>query len=200
MNLSVSDIANYVTIASLPLALVTWLFTREHFARFWKRRWKLVVSLASALACIGLWRIGCLDWLAVNIQIPLWILLCLGLVLFGALVSAALLLLAVNKTPKESDYRADNIFGVDWQWQYLYGEINVEGFSAFCPQRRCRSRLEIRRRSSYAAVGHIALTCPNCGFSKDFDHDWGELQRKAAVEVERRLRTGEFKSKLQKRA
>jgi hypothetical protein len=64
MSLSASDIANYATIASVPLTLLTWFFTREHLAKFWRRRWKLIGSLVAGVACIGLliligWRSRC---------------------------------------------------------------------------------------------------------------------------------------------
>ena len=35
-----SDLANCAMIVSLPIMIITWLVTREHFAKFWKRWWK----------------------------------------------------------------------------------------------------------------------------------------------------------------
>lgn len=122
------------------------------------------------------------------------------LIFTGILVSVLTLRLAARREPTPSDYTADTIFGIDWRWRYLAGKIDDEEFSPFCPQPRCKSRLEIRRRSAYSAIDSIALHCPHCGFTQDFDFDWSQLQRRAAIEVERRIRTGEFKKVLSQKA
>jgi hypothetical protein len=199
MNFSLSDLANVVTIASFPLAVVTWLVTRERFAAFWKRFWKWVAVTVVGLFCIGLWKTGHLGWLGMAVSTPLWaVLLVTGLVL-SAIVCGIVLASATINEPGPFEYVAGIIFGVEWQWRFSGQMLVEQSFAAFCPNHDCKARLEVLPRPSYASVNSIKVRCQHCGFTQDFDCDHPDLQRRTAVEVERRLRTGEFRSELMTR-
>jgi hypothetical protein len=69
---TLSDIANWAQILSVPTTIFVWFVTAERFAKFWKRwfRWLFVIVLC--LGFVGLSRLGWLNWLTKPIQLPLW--------------------------------------------------------------------------------------------------------------------------------
>lgn len=105
-----------------------------------------------------------------------------------------------KQPPDWRNYVTDEIFGVEWQWRYLGNRLD-EVLGAFCPNKNCKCRLEDQpnentNRRSYYYSFPISLVCPYCGFRRDFDFALEELNRKVLIEVERRLRTGEFANRL----
>ena len=91
--MTLSDAANWATLVSLPLMVITWLFTRERFAGFWKKRWKLLTMTLFVVTAIGTARMGWFSWLNCEIKWPLWKLV----VLAGAGVAIPLLVFVAAK-------------------------------------------------------------------------------------------------------
>lgn len=197
-NISISDLANIATILSVPLAILTWLLTRERFAKFWKKRLKWILVIVAVIAIAGLSRMGWLNWLQHKFMCPVWVLILLS---FSGLV-IALCVLAVcyflNRTSDHFSYVSDNIFGIEWQWCWQAGKLYKNNLVPICPKPRCSCRLDPREMSGYQAIDDISLICDHCGLRKDFDCDWDELRWKVIKEIDRRVRTEEFKERLRK--
>lgn len=82
MQLTLDDLASIAQIVSVPLMLLTWLVTRERFAQFWKKWFRLILVVTMVLAIIGIWRQGWLEWLQIRISWPIWGLLLYFVALF----------------------------------------------------------------------------------------------------------------------
>jgi hypothetical protein len=85
---------------------------------------------------------------------------------------------------------------VRWNWKYIHNQIDEDYFSAFCPRKNCRHRLdindEVNRMNYHSGEIPAFVSCPRCGFRRNFDWSRRELIRRVAGEVERRINTGEF--------
>jgi hypothetical protein len=203
MNMSLNDLASYATVATIPLTIILWLVTRELFMAFWKRWWRQIGVVAVLLTLVGLYRTGWLNWLGHRVALPVYGLLLVPVI--GLAVIWFILWLATAVKSKSSSstavtahlsYVSDNIFGIQWKWDYTYGKLLENTVSAFCPEPSCRCRLVAQRRSMYHAVDWIELVCPHCGFHKEFEKNWQQLVHLVLLEVERRINTGEFRSGL----
>lgn len=195
--MSASDIANWVTIASLPIAILTWLFTREVFAKFWKRSWKFLICGTALLAIFGAWRFGWLNCLGAHINLPLWAVI--SLALSGFVIVPIAIFVLRHPQPEYLNYVVDTIFDIEWHWQYLEGSLKGDTFSAFCPEAGCSCRLHVEGLTQSTPFGQpdtISLQCQNCGLRRDYNTSWSQLRHRAMIEVERRIRTGEFREHL----
>jgi hypothetical protein len=198
MGWTLSDYANLAQIISLPLAILLWLFTREHVAGFWKKRGGLVFTIVTLLALIACVRYGFLNWLGFRVHLAVWILILAAFVLASLTALVVYLVMLppssqAGSPPNPSSYINDTIFGVRWSWSYAFGQIDIDSFSAFCPEQGCRHRLnfaEDYQRARYNIP--VSAQCPRCGFRRDFDDDRRGLIGSVAGEVERRINTGEF--------
>ncbi|HMJ90384.1 MAG TPA: hypothetical protein VK530_11235 [Candidatus Acidoferrum sp.] len=203
--MTLSDAANCAQIVSIPLAIILWFFTREHLATFWTRKWKVVAVFLIVLTVAGAWQRGWFDWLTTwlntEVRWPRWqltLLLCGG---FGTAWFMHKIPVWLNSQVNVFQYCSDEIFGVEWQWSYLADKIDTDAISAFCPDITCRCRLRSHILSEYTFMqGPITVECQNCGFKLSFDTSWDELRRRATVEVERRIRTGEYRRRLVSRS
>lgn len=193
--MKLEDVAGYATIASIPLTIVLWLVTREHFMAFWKKWAWLIKTTVVLLTLIGLVRLGWLDWIANRVTVPVYVLIIVLALLLGSVwLVARFVKYMASSSPSQPwlTYVSDNLFGVDWNWQYHDGQLTAYGITALCPKPSCRCRLSPQRSSMYDAIKEIGLVCQNCGFQKDFDCDWETLERRVLIEVERRIRTGQY--------
>ena len=50
--------------------------------------------------------------------------------------------------------------------------------------------------NSYRYVHPVSVNCPHCGFKKVFDWDFDTVKRKVHYEIERRIRTGEYRKQV----
>jgi hypothetical protein len=195
-----SNWANIVTIVGLPVTIFTWLFTRESFAKFWKKWGKMIFGVTAVLCLVGVWRLGWFNWLGYKISIG-WILASIALLV----VIAGITLWFLSQSPKNGSnvltdwkaYVSDEIFELRWNWRYIHNQIDEDYFSAFCPRKNCKHRLDINddlSRLQYHSGGHapVVVLCPRCGFTRNFDWSRHELIRRVAGEVERRINTGQF--------
>jgi uncharacterized membrane protein len=125
MELSLDKLANIAQIISVPLTILVWLFTREKFAEFWRKRGRVILAITVVLALVALWRIGWLNWLQYQVTWPIWGLLLYPLVLLCVLVGIVILIVYIDdrRNPKSTqEYLATRkyytIHGARW---YLYG-------------------------------------------------------------------------------
>ena len=193
--ISITDLANIATIAGLPLTILTWLFTRERFTKFWKKWFKWILLPLVIIAIVGLWRIGCLDWLRYKITCPFWLFILLPFSGLAIALCIVALYCFLDRTPGHFSYVSDNILGVQWQWRWQAGTI--DDLVPICPKPACSCRLD-HERSSHLAIDGVSLVCDHCGFTKDYDCNWDDLRWRVLKEIDRRIRTGEFKERLQK--
>jgi len=197
-NISLDDLGNIATIVNIPLLILTWFFTREHFAKFWKKWFKWILVIAVFTTTLFLWHKGWLNWLQYRFACPVWALILLSM---GGLAIASFIMFLIallNRTPDHSLYLSDNIFGIEWCWQPQGRTLHEDDLVPYCPTPGCSCRLDPLELSGYQVVDDISLVCDHCGFKKDFDCNWDTLRWKALKEIDRRIRTGEFKERLSK--
>ena len=126
MKLSLADLSSIATIIGVLLTLLTWLFTRERLAEFWKKRGKLILAIMVILAMVAfLWRMGWLNWLQYQVTWPIWGLLLYPVVLLCVLVGIVILIVYIDdrRNPKSTqEYTTApeyyTIYGARW---YLSG-------------------------------------------------------------------------------
>lgn len=186
--MNISDIANYAQIVSIPLTILIWLITRERFVKFWKKWFVLILVIVLIIGLLGLWKANWLKWLQYQITWPVWVLILLPL----SGLAIAFLIRALTG----SLYISDNVYGIEWYWCYQGDKLDIKSFVPFCPNRECSCRLDPARSSSYQAIDDVTLVCDHCGFKKDFECNWDKLIWKVVKEIDRRIRTGEFKKVL----
>jgi len=189
-------------IVAAIVAVLAWLVDRNDFIAFCKTSGKIIITPFSIA----------FNWLTHPVTWPVWALILIGI--SGLAVVAMLFYFfgKVSETQPEPElldplnYRADEIFGIEWIWSYVYGKLNVNDLSAFCPKKSCMCRLTMQEhpeRMSMRQGGFggsvyipISFTCTTCGFSRQFDSDWKQLKHDVFLEIERRIRTGEFHQRM----
>lgn len=198
MKLYGHDLSELLQLKEIILSCVSffgWLITRKRFANFWTKWSRWVITLSSGLFVYGIWRLGWLAWLGIPIPIPLWAAItCTVPVLLSVWM---IIKMAADKikTPSPSEYLTDEMFGIRWRWQYYHGVIEPGLIDAFCPRQECQCRLDVEQMSVTSYLGTYRFICPNCGFTKVLEGPEEKIRRSVAVEVERRIRTGEFQKR-----
>ena len=139
--------------------------------------WRYVASFFS--------RIGA--HLVSHLSVPFWlfyILLLMGMPFLGW----CFLRLRRRAGPRVGDYTSDRFLEVDWTWHYVWGST-PEGIWCFCPDDNTRL---VNSEDSYRHS--ITLECETC------KRKWGPIQggmydltNKIARQIERKIRTGEWK-------
>jgi hypothetical protein len=187
------------------IGVVAWLVDRNDFIAFCKSCWKIIRS--PFVFVFGL--------LTHPVTWPVWLLILVLLVVLVAPAICFWFFVKTSNAPNESlqppqvspfDYKSDEIFGVEWIWSYIYGSLNENDLSAFCPKKSCMCRLTIQEHPERMAVRNagygaslsipVSFTCTACGFSRQFDSDWKKLKHDVFLEIERRIRTGEFQQRM----
>ncbi|WP_395747472.1 hypothetical protein [Prosthecobacter sp.] len=184
------DVANLMTVFQPAVLFLFWLLTHKKFHSFWQKWKNWVVTLSIVASAIGLWKQGWLAWLAAPVSIPVWgvilaavpVILCVALIIREMFKSS-------SSVPTFEDYKSDMIFGIRWNWVYHLGQIEPDLVNAFCPNDTCRCRLS---HSWYLDRSNSIFNCPNCGFHHTLEGDEREVHRRVAIEIERRVNTGEF--------
>jgi hypothetical protein len=189
-------------IVAAIAGIVAWLVDRNDFIAFCKTSGKIIITPFSIA----------FNWLAHPVTWPVWALILIGI--SGLAVVAVLFYFfgRVSEAQPEPEtldplnYRADEIFGVEWIWSYIYGKLNVNDLSAFCPKKSCMCRLTMQENPERMSVRQggfggsvyipVSFTCTTCGFTRQFDSDWKKLKNDVFLEIERRIRTGEFQQRM----
>jgi hypothetical protein len=192
-------------ILAIPVAFFVWYFKPDDFNSFFKSLGKLICTPFSMV----------FNWLTHPITWPVWALILLAI--SGLAIVAGLFYLFSRASEASEggarpiqidplDYRTDEIFGVQWTWSFVYGKLNENDLSAFCPRQNCMCRLTMKedqqrmqvRQGGFGAdlLFPISFTCSNCGYSREFDSNWKQLKHSVFIEIERRIRTGEFQQRM----
>ena len=83
-------------------------------------------------------------------------------------------------------YSQDEIFGMLWEWS-AQESTDDDGLRAFCP--KCQAKLLFLGKGE-----HLKCVCAHCDFSLSFPNsDEASLRAAANMEIDRRLRTGEWR-------
>jgi len=189
-------------IVGAIIALLAWLVDRNDFISFCKATWRVIATpflfIYHLLTHPVTWPV----WAFILIVVAIFAVIALLFYFFGSVSEARPLADLQSQDPM--NYKSDEIFGVEWIWSYVYGRLNEKDLSAFCPRKNCMCRLTLQRhphrqhvrQSPHGYGGEVvtpvSFTCPTCGFSRDFNDDWESLKHSVFIEIERRIRTGEF--------
>ncbi len=190
-----------LSVAGLILAAAAWLIAPKKLWGFCKNNLLLVLILLLVTVIFYCSEYGWLNWVFYPVVWPIG-----GLMLFGFLclvipIVIIFIIASLKKQPPIPDpttYKTDEILGVQWVWNYHGAKLDGTELSAFCPNQKCKCRLDTE--SACAASGgyyrvdepRLSFHCPNCGLKRDFDVDMDKLKRKVFIEIERRIRTGEY--------
>jgi ribosomal protein L37AE/L43A len=194
--MELADFGNIAAIVSVPLMLLTWLCTRERFAKFWKSGAKWVILVITILlASVGLWRIGWLTWLQYQVTWPIWGLLLYPVALLIILLGVSLLILYIRRTPTQTpSQKYYEIYGARW---YLYSDGRD-----FVPVPVCANCLMDMRNESDRYSQYKVWTCRQCGHKIEWDSsEKGDLLQDVAAHYNASLRraTEGQRSEIQKR-
>ncbi len=74
MKITLSDLGSIAAIVMVPVVLFSWLFTRERFVGFWRKRFNVILAIALLIALGLSWWQGWFDWLENRVSLPAWIL------------------------------------------------------------------------------------------------------------------------------
>jgi hypothetical protein len=180
----------------VPFAQVrsTWQMTR--IGEVWKKHSEKIIAglvLAGILGAVRwfmslawLKTAGMIlaNWLSDEITISrYWMLIGIGA---GLLLGVRARTLPQLLRRNQAHYRQDEVFGVLWEWgdQEYTGD---DGFRAFCP--KCQAKLLFVERHE-----ELECVCASCDLSLRFPNSDEESYRTAVnTEIERRLRTGEWR-------
>ena len=192
---SLSDVADICTILSLPFAVVAYLVTKNRFSSWWKQWNKYIIIVVYILTLVGIYRLGWLTWIYISIEIPVWLIILIVLIGLFIIVFFPYFIEEEEACPEYLKYKNDVIQSILCQWKYNDdGTINNASLAYFCANKNCSSRLEAGVTPMFD--DYIEISCPHCGFSKKFDLSVSDFNRRIIMEIERRLRTSEYKKRL----
>ena len=100
--------------------------------------------------------------------------------------------------PPWEQYISDTIFDIQWGWQWHYYKLSY--LTALCP--KCSNRLDFENTYVQNNIRSLKpgciFICDNCDFKREFPRkSVSEILLKIKKEVDRRIRTGEFKQILE---
>lgn len=141
----------------------------------------------SALGSVLIWRI------------PVWLILLLGVIVLGFIIRKNRKpVLEVDTTPEFYAYNQDEFFNAVWRWSYS-GSGLPEDAASFCPN--CDMQLVYHEdHGGYRAAGltNTILFCERCNERiTDLEGDYDHLESRVLREIERKVRTNEYKQNLQ---
>ena len=138
-------------ILAIPVAFFVWYFKPEDFNSFFKSLGKIICAPFLMV----------FNWLNTHpVTWPVWALI---LIAISGLAVVAMLFYFFGKVSETQpvpellnldplNYRADEIFGVEWVWSYVYRKLNVNDLSAFCPKKSCMCRLTMQEHPERMAM------------------------------------------------
>jgi hypothetical protein len=165
--------------------------------------WSKVIA-GAILAALGLFLSIWLDWWPAIIRfargsttLPNWLLTVLVLAAFGMLGVAGLILWVSRVAPAGPRWRGfteDVVMGLRWRWRYSAdADAEMWDLHAFCPT--CDFQLFPKDVGPYRYPPVVMYPCENCGFqSQLFDLPSGELESLVRRQVQRKIRSGEWKN------
>jgi len=175
----------------IVLAFISAAVTAVFVPSVLKWLWELLLSL---------WRL-----LTSTVGIPVWLLSLTVALLLALLYQAAkraMKTLAAS-APSFLAYREDIIFGIHWRWSYVGNTLDEP--HEFCPD--CDTRLLFR--DEYGMPPGLVTRnfnlqtvffCEHCGWqSQPLDGEHHDIINRVMRQIDRRARSGEWQSTLQKK-
>lgn len=197
--------SDWLTVGGIVVTGAAWLIDRKQVVGFFGKHHRIILAFFAIAALSALWEGGYLNWLIHRANWPVWALILLGLSGFVfALAILAISELFKKGEPTPFNYVRDEIFDVLWVWGYRGTKLDQSELAAFCPKPDCRCRLDsksgIVASGGYYPVGEprFSLSCPNCGFKREFDRNESDLKRRVFLEIERRINTREYVERMKR--
>lgn len=136
------------------------------------------------------------SWLWVGHIWPGWLLFALAL---SGLASAIRIYDSWRSEPepKEKDFTTAVILGVRWRWEKLIGILNL---TAHCPQPGCDYEIHGVELTSTSGSTTTMFYCERCHNGEKLDGSAESIRERVKREIERLLRTGEWKNHMPRRA
>jgi uncharacterized membrane protein YeaQ/YmgE (transglycosylase-associated protein family) len=128
-------------------------------------------------------------------RIPVWLILLIGSAIFLFLVWLnRKVTFPIYVAPEFHAYNQDRFFNAIWRWSYSGSGLPRDAAS-FCP--KCDMQLVYHEpQGAYRAAGLIStvLICERCGEQiTNVEGDYNHLERRVLREIERKVRTEEYK-------
>lgn len=140
--------------------------------------------------------VWCWEALTASYALPGWAWLAIFILALVGSINIYLTLKVEPEEPQFKSYIEDLIHGAKWRWSWVGNQVS--NVWCFCP--RCDATLvydDSSCRSLYSDVNKTDFICENCGRSVvasitggDMDYATSAIRR----EIDRRLRTGEYKN------
>ena len=105
-----------------------------------------------------------------------------------AAAPAIMAVVLVRRRAKKRDYRSytqDRIADILWQWEWRADR--TKPLIPLCPKCQYQANVAVTPSSG------CTISCPNCGFRKEFDRHLNVLLDMVEKEIHRRVRTGEYR-------
>jgi hypothetical protein len=133
---------------------------------------------------------GFLSW---RIPTPLWLLALLVIPTIAIVVIAVAAFLTPAHVPEFYSYTEDRLFNAIWRWQY--GSSGIWDLASFCQS--CESRLVYSDTRALYGPTLTKLICEHCSREiTETEGDYDYLEARVKREIDRRIRTGEYKRSL----
>lgn len=135
-----------------------------------------------------------------TITIPVWGVLFLLFITYLVYIGIMYAKKKSSNTLTKEDYIQDNIFSIDWQWNWAFDGIN--NLTPLCPE--CSYQLNLSPtidRTKLSKGADFIMTkveCDHCGFKKEINDEIDRLKHKVIKEIHRKIRTEEFKEIIDK--
>ena len=144
----------------------------QWLARVWKTLW------------------GFFTW---RIPTPLWLLALLAIPLIAVIVITVTAFLSSAPPPEFQSYTEERLFNAVWRWEY--GSSGIWNLACFCQS--CESRL-VYSEGQIGYGGNVTkLIAEHCTREvSETEGDYDYLEARVKREIDRRIRTGEYKRNL----
>ena len=124
------------------------------------------------------------------VALPLGAVLLLPIVAVAATVALIVFLQHRSSAPYTS-YTSDLVFGLVWHWDWSGDKMT--NMRIFCPSCSYRLIFEEKDPLPYPYTPDTKVECHHCGYEQHWNEPRAKLLDKAVREIERRIRTGEYK-------
>ena len=179
-----------------------WTFIKEHPVYSNVTAGLILAGILAILNQVFSWNFFSLlsEFLAQEWIVSMWGLITIGV---GPLVTLSIALLAIalfQKDTPEPDwkyYMEDNIFGVVCNWKYLGNGIDPDSVITICPV--CK-RLIQPSPNNYRHGFYHYFECLHCDFKTgDLSVERNDIRTQVMLEIDGRIRSGEYKNKIKKK-
>ncbi len=127
------------------------------------------------------------NWLGSPVTIQRWVLISFWIMLI-LFVGAIVRRFRRPAGPTWLAYQTDHFLDVTWRWQYFGNSVAEGTVVPYCP--KCLCQMVFVNASTYTAVPRTAVTCDECGYSRQFEGYPNDIRNRIGRLVERSINTG----------